>query len=45
MFSQAIQTTLVVTQGEDGAWLICSPIQEANASPGASVAPAASPAA
>ena len=27
MFSQAIQTTLVVTQAEDGAWLICSPIQ------------------
>lgn len=45
MFSQAIQTTLVVTQAEDGGWLICSPIQEANASPGASVAPAASPAA
>jgi hypothetical protein len=44
MFRQPIQTTLIVTQGEDGSWLICSPIQGAGASPGASVAPASSPA-
>jgi hypothetical protein len=43
MFRQPIQTTLIVTQGEDGSWLICSPLQGASASPVASVAPAASP--
>ena len=46
MFSQAIKSTLKVTQAEDGTWLICSPIQDTAASPGASAAaPAASAAA
>jgi hypothetical protein len=40
MFSQPIQTELIVSQGEDGSWLICSPLMSAPASadPGASPA-------
>jgi hypothetical protein len=42
MFTQPIQTTLVVTQGEDGTWLICSPLLSASPSAGATGAPEAS---